>query len=396
MIRLVSVGVRPTAVIVGAGLAGGKTAEALRHKGFSGNIVLLGAEEHAPYDRPPLSNSVFHKGVRDTSLRLDLFDVDLRLGERALSMHGNVVRTTRGALEFDVLVAATGSYPVRLPGSGARTLRTIEDALALEQDLVPGAHVVVVGAGWLGADLATAARQRRCTVTVVEAGALPLHETLGPEVSRMLLPIWQRHGVDLKLGTRVVQADAHRVALADGTELAADVVVVAVGVRPDVDWLIGGDLALDRGVLVDAQCRSVSRPDVFAVGDAAAWWSRRYGRVLRLPHWDDAMRAPETVASVLTGRPDAVHDPVPYRWSEQFGRTLQLAGTRTSRERLVWRGDAHPDRWTACWIDDGNRLRALATVGRPGDLVGGRVRIDGGEPVDPRRLADPAYSLHGS
>jgi len=374
-------------VVVGGGIAGGRVCEALRRKGFAGSLVLVGEEARAPYDRPPLSKQVLTSGLTDTTLPLELPEVEIRRPVNAEGVDGSVLRTSAGELGFDTLVVATGATPVRLPGDGALTLRTIDDALALRDRLRPGLRLIIVGAGWIGAEVATAAATAGCQVTVIDLDPVPLAVALGAQVAAVLLPWWRAAGVGLELGVGVREADADRVALSDGRVLAADLVLVAVGVRPATGWLAGSGVDLDRGVVTDGQCRSVSRDDVFAVGDAAAWHSRRYGRLMRLQHWDDALRAPETVAAVLTGDHDAVHDPVPYIWSDQFGRTIALAGHHDQSDRLIWRGAVRPDDWTACWVDAAGRLRALATVGRPRDLVAGWRRIHTALPCDLATLA---------
>jgi 3-phenylpropionate/trans-cinnamate dioxygenase ferredoxin reductase subunit len=380
-------------VVVGGGLAGGRVCEALRQQGFAGELTLVGDEDRPPYDRPPLSKAVLTGDLTDTTLPLQLPDVEILRPVRAERVDGSVLRTDAGDLPFDALVVATGATPVRLPGEGTLLLRTIGDALALRARLRPGLRLVIVGAGWIGAEVATAAATAGCQVTVVDEIPVPLGVALGPEVAAVLLPWWQQAGIRLELGVAVQRADGDRVLLADGRLLRADLVLVAVGVRAATDWLIGSGVDLDRGVITDERCRSVSRPDVLAVGDAAAWRSRRYGRLMRLHHWDDALKAPDTIAAVLTGDRDAVHDPVPYVWSDQFGRTIQLVGQHDPTDRLIWRGEVRADDWTACWVDDRRRLRGLATVGRPRDFVSGRRRIRTGEPCDLATLAAEQPSL---
>jgi 3-phenylpropionate/trans-cinnamate dioxygenase ferredoxin reductase subunit len=202
-------------------------------------------------------------------------------------------------------------------------------------------------------------------------------------------------GVELRLGQAVRSVDPGGLALAGGEWLAADETVTAVGVRPDVAWLSGSEVALDNGVAVDGRLRA-SVPGVYAVGDCAAFLSRRYRRRLRVEHWDCALHAPETAAANILGG-DLEYDPVPYFWSEQFGRMVQYAGHHTGADRLLWRGDPAGRDWAACWLsgerDGGERMVALLTVGRQRDLVQGRRLIASGQPVDLARLADPAVPL---
>jgi 3-phenylpropionate/trans-cinnamate dioxygenase ferredoxin reductase component len=284
-------------------------------------------------------------------------------------------------------VIATGAAPVRLPGAGRqRFLRTLDDALQLRALLRPGLRLVIVGAGWIGAELATAATARGCQVTVAEAASAPLAGALGAEIGAATAGWYAEAGVDLRLGAAVAAVRDGGLELAGGDWLAADEVVTAVGVRPATGWLAGSGIACDNGVLTDEQLRT-SVPDVYAVGDCAAFWSLRFRRRIRPEHWDVALRAPATVAANLlgAGRP---YDPVPYFWSEQFGRMVQYAGEHRDADELVWRGSPGQRAWAACWLAAG-RLVAMLTVGLPRDLLQGRRLIEAGVPFDRHRLADP-------
>jgi 3-phenylpropionate/trans-cinnamate dioxygenase ferredoxin reductase component len=408
-------------VVVGGGLAGLRVIEELRARGYDRVVTLVGAEARPPYDRPPLSKKLMLGELEDTTLREDLspLGMDLRLGETATGVEipaglqasdrprpdgfgsaglraagglaGGVLRTDRGEHAFDRLVLATGARPVALPGPGRqRFLRTIDDARALREQLRPGLRLAIVGAGWIGAELATAAAARGCEVTVLEAAPAPLAMALGTEVGGLTASWYQAAGVQLRLGQSVESVEAGGLALAGGGWLAADEIVTAVGVRPEVGWLQGSPVALENGVAVDEQLRT-SVAGVFAVGDCAAFLSARYRRRLRVEHWDAALRAPAVVAANLLGGTDA-YDPVPYFWSEQFGRMVQYAGHHADADRLVLRGDPAGDRWGACWLA-GDRLVALLTVDVPRDLVQGRRLIESGAPVDAGRLADPAVPV---
>jgi NADPH-dependent 2,4-dienoyl-CoA reductase/sulfur reductase-like enzyme len=379
-------------VVAGGGLAGLRVIEALRARRFGGAVTLVGAEPHAPYDRPPLSKQLLAGGIDSTTLDADFaaLGVDLRLGERAVGVAGGALLTERAAYPFDRLVVATGAEPVALPGDGPqRFLRTIDDARALRGLLRPGLRLAVAGAGWIGAELATAAAAHGCEVTVVEAAQAPLAAALGAEVGAHTARWYAQAGVDLRLGTAVASVRPGGLVLTTGPDLVADEVVTAVGVRPTVAWLAECGIGLDsatRGVAVDEGLRS-ALPDIFAAGDCAAFWSRRYGRRLRVEHWDNALHAPEVAAANLLGGSE-VYDPVPYFWSEQFGRMVQYIGHHDAASRLIWRGDPAADRWTACWLA-GDRLVALLAVDCPRDLSQGRRVIAAGAPVDPARLADP-------
>lgn len=384
----------PTVVVVGGGLAGLRTIEELRARGHQGAITLIGAEARPPYDRPPLSKKLMTGELDDTSLRADLDSLEarLRLSETATRLRPGVLGTDAGEHPFDALVIATGALPVRLPGAGPQhVLRTMDEALALRSLLRPGTRLSIVGAGWIGAELATAARTRGCAVTVLEAAPTPLAAAAGGEVGSITAGWYAEAGVELRLGQKVESIEEGGIALADGEWEAADVVVTAVGVRPAVAWLDGSPVRLENGVAVDGQLRT-SVPGVFAVGDCASFWSARFGRRLRFEHWDVALHAPEAVAANVLG--DSVeYDPVPYFWSEQFGRMVQYVGWHGRAEQLIWRGDPRADKkWAAAWLA-GGRLTAMLTVSSPRDLLQARRLIEAAAPVDAARLADPAVAV---
>jgi 3-phenylpropionate/trans-cinnamate dioxygenase ferredoxin reductase component len=380
-------------VLAGGGLAGLRTLEVLRARGYSGAVTLVGAEKRRPYDRPPLSKRVMLGELADTTLREDLDGLggEVRLGETATGLEPGLLRTDQGEHRFDRLVLATGATPVALPGSGPqRFLRTLDDALTLRELLRPGLRLAIVGAGWIGAELATAAAARGCRVTVVEAAAAPLTAAVGAEIGALTADWYAAAGVELRLGQPVESVEPGGLALAGGGWLAADEIVTAVGVRPEVGWLNGSGVALDNGVAVDAQLRT-SVPGVFAAGDCMAFWSLRYRRRLRFEHWDVALRSPDVVAGNLLGGTDA-YDPVPYFWSEQFGRMIQYVGFHGAADRMILRGDPAERRWAACWLA-GDHLVALLTVNFPRDLAQGRRVIESGTPVDAARLSDPAVLI---
>ena len=382
-------------MVVGGGLAGVRSVEALRARGFAGRITLIGEERHRPYDRPPLSKAVLAGETDSTAVDsdLDALDVRVRLGTAAKGLRDGVLETTEGEIEYDGLVIATGATPIRLRGEGRQyVLRTIDDARALRERLTPGTRVAVIGAGWIGAEVATAAARAGCAVTVIEAAEAPLAGALGPEVGAYTIPWYAEAGVELRLGAPVGSVDPDGITLMSGTRVRADVVVTGIGVRPAVDWLKGSGVAVDNGVLVDEHLRS-TLPNVVAVGDCANWWSRRYGRRMRVEHWDTAISAPDTAAATLLGE-DAVYDPVPYFWSEQFGRMVQFAGDRIGAERTLLRGDPRTGaKWAVCWLTAEDRLAAILTVDRPRDVVQGRRIAERGQRLDPRRLTDPSVPL---
>lgn len=383
-------------VVVGGGLAGLRTLEELRAAGYAGALTLIGAETRPPYDRPPLSKQLLTGAIDDTTLRaeLDSLGAVVRLGERAEELSEGAVTTDQGSYGYDRLVVATGSRPIGLRGGGPQQfLRTADDALRLREALGPGVRLVIIGAGWIGAELATAAAARSCLVTVVEAGTAPLASAIGAEVGALTAPWYAQAGVELLTGSAVESVGDGGLRLADGTWRPADLIVTAIGVRPEVGWLESSGIELDNGVAVDAELRS-SLAGVYAVGDCAAYWSGRFGRRLRTEHWDGALRAPAVLAVNLLGGSES-YDPVPYFWSEQFGRMVQYVGHHAGADRLILRGDPTERRWGACWLS-GDHLLAVLTVDVPKDLMQGRRLIESASAVDPAKLADPGIQLRAA
>ncbi|MEU5362815.1 FAD-dependent oxidoreductase [Streptomyces sp. NPDC005925] len=392
-------------VVVGAGMAGVQTAVALREAGFTGTVTLIGAEPHQPYDRPPLSKAVLLGEAEDSAFDVDFeaLGIELRLGREALGVRpaDHELDTAEGPVPYDVLVLATGAEPVRLPGSGAvpgvHLLRTLDDAERLRPVLARQHDIVVVGAGWIGAEFATAAREAGCAVTVVEAAERPHAGVLPAEVAEPMTAWYAEAGAVLRTHARVACVEPGVVLLDDGARLPADAVVVGIGARPATAWLADSGIELGtRGeVVADAHLRT-SAPDVHAVGDCASFPSGRYGERLLVHHWDNALQGPRTVARNIVGEalgePPAVYDPVPYFWSEQFGRFVQYAGHHTDADTVLWRGDPSGPAWTVCWLRD-DRLVALLAVGRPRDLAQARRLIEAGVTMNPPLLADPARPL---
>lgn len=379
-------------VVVGGGLAGLQSVQALREQGYEGHLALVGSEPHRPYDRPPLSKELLAGDVDDSTLEADWdeLDVELLLGHRATKLRPGAVDTEAGPLDFDGLIVATGASPVRVPGDGAqRTLRTVDDARSLRAALRPGARIAIVGAGWIGAEVATVAAAAGCRVTVVEAGPAPLAGNVGAEVGRHTQRWYHEAGIELLLETPVEAVVDGGLALEGRPFLPADEVLSAVGVRPDVGWLAGSGLDVGGAVPVDERLRT-SLPQVCAAGDCAAWWSPRFGTRLRVEHWDNALRAPHVAATTLLGG-DAVHDPVPYFWSHQHGRMLQYAGHHGGADEMLWRGDPR-EHWAVCWLREG-ALVAILVVDRPRDLMQARRVIARDQPVDRERLADPDVAV---
>jgi len=369
-----------TVAVVGASLAGVRAAEALRHEGYDGRLVMIGAEPHQPYDRPPLSKQLLagEREPDDVVLRatgLADLDLDLRLGMRAnaLDLAGREIELADGdRVGFDGLVIATGSAPRLLPAmrdgvpDGVFVLRTLDDALAIRARLDDGPRVVVVGAGFIGSEVAATCRKRGLEVTVLEALPAPLVRGLGATLGAVCGELHRDHGVDLRVGVGVAGFEGtgrvERVRLDDGTTVDADVVVVGVGVEPAVDWLDGSGLTLDNGVVCDETL--IAAPGVVAAGDVARWPNPMFdGEVARLEHWTNASdQAVAAARRLLHGdAPGAqAYAPVPFVWSDQYDRKIQTAGQfRGDDEMEVVHGSLEERRFTALFGRDGRLVGVL-------------------------------------
>lgn len=327
--------------IVGASLAGLSAARALRAQSYDGRITIVGDERHEPYDRPPLSKD-FLAG-KDTDLALSTeddaaLDLDWRLGTVAVRLdpaRRAVELDTGTELVSDGVIVATGARARTLPGDpveGVHTLRSMDDALALRADLAAGGPVVVVGAGFIGAEVAATARKLGLDVTVVEALPAPLAAPLGEEMGAHVAALHTDHGTRLITGVGVAgftkeDERVRAVRLADGRELPAATVVVGIGATPNVEWLGDSGLQLGPGVRTDARC-ATNIPGVVATGDCASAYNRFAGAVVRLEHWTNALQQPAVAAATLLGRKDVPEQTAPYFWSDQYGVRLQFAGHR--------------------------------------------------------------------
>lgn len=398
-------------VVVGAGLAGLRACEGLRRGGFDGDLVLVGAEEHAPYDRPPLSKQYLAGSWERDRLALrtpeQLTDLrlELRLGEaaRSLDLDERVVHVNGGVIPFDGLVLATGAEPRHLPhtppADGLHYLRTLDDCRVLRRVLdEPGARLVVIGAGFIGSEVASTAAARGASVTVVEAAPVPLVGAIGEQMGRVCADLHADAGVTLRCGVGVEEVvtdgtglDGGRrvtgVRLADDTLLPADVVVVGVGVRPGTDWLEGSGLHLSDGVQCDETLHAA--PGVVAAGDVARWHDRRSGDV-RLEHWENAAeQGSHAAASLLAGAGATPYDEVGYFWSDQYGVKIQLVGrARPGDEVEVVEGSVDERRFVACYGRAG-KLVAVLAFARPRLLVRYRQLLVDGATFDEARAYEP-------
>jgi 3-phenylpropionate/trans-cinnamate dioxygenase ferredoxin reductase component len=370
-------------LVVGAGLAGARCAETLRALGFDGELLLIGAEPVPPYERPALSKEHL-AGTRDASsleLRPRTFweenGIELLLGRRVRAVEPGAQLALTDAneeLRWDALVLATGASPRVLPGwagPGVHTLRTLDDAAALQRELHPGARVAVVGAGFVGTEVASTATSLGASVTLVDVTATPLERVLGPEVGAMLAARYADAGVDLRLGMGVERLERcpdgrpRAVVLADATRLPAEAVVLAVGVQPETDGLA---VAGKNGIPTDA-CGRTGVPGVFAAGDVAEAWNPLLGRRLRVEHWTSAAGQGTAVAHAILGE-ERPHAALPYFWSDQFGLRLQYVGHAETWTTVEIEGD--PGALVARYRDDEGATLAALAVNHPAEV--GRLR----------------------
>ncbi|MEV7890116.1 NAD(P)/FAD-dependent oxidoreductase [Streptomyces sp. NPDC002817] len=360
-------------VVVGASAAGLAAAETLRREGYDGPLTLVGDEPLAPYDRPPLSKQVLSGEWRPERLDLrapaDLtaLGLDLRLGVRAtgLDLTERTVRLADGStVPYDGLILATGVRPRRLPGEGAHVLRTLDDALTLRDRLGPGLRLVVVGAGFLGAEAAAVAWRLGAEVTLLEPAPVPLAHAVGTEVGRVLSQAHLDRGVDLRCGVTVTEVTEDGVRLASGEVVEADEVLVAVGSLPNTEWLEGSGLAVGDGVICDEYCEAAR--NVYAAGDVARWYNPLFGTSMRIEHRTNAaeqgMAAARNLLDPEARKPFA---PVPYFWSDQYDMKIQAYGfLRGHDEVAVVEGDVADRRFVAVYRT-GDRVSGALAVGMP-------------------------------
>ncbi|MGH9019098.1 MAG: NAD(P)/FAD-dependent oxidoreductase [Acidimicrobiales bacterium] len=389
---------RATIAVVGASLAGLRAAETLRADGFGGRIVLVGAERHEPYDRPPLSKQ-FLAGTWDRD-RIRLRDhekfaalgLDLRLGHSAgaLDAAGHRLELDSGdTVVFDGAVLSTGALPRVMVGTadvlGVHSLRTLEDALALRDAVTEGTALVVVGAGFIGSEVAATCHGLGARVTVVEALPVPLARVLGDAMGAACAALHADHGVDVRTGVGVARLETTAsaagrrvtgVALIDGTVIPADLVVVGIGVTPATDWLAGSGLDIDNGVRADATLHAADA--VVVAGDVARWFDPRLGQDIRIEHWTNAAEQGVAAArNLLAGRRRAEpYAPVPYFWSDQYDTKIQLIGhPRPGDEVVVVDVSVEERRFVALYGRAG-RLTAAVGFSRPRQLMGFRPLVE--------------------
>jgi 3-phenylpropionate/trans-cinnamate dioxygenase ferredoxin reductase subunit len=397
-------------VVVGGGLAGARAVETLRDEGFKGSLVLVSAETHLPYERPPLSKAVL-AGRDDVSVAIlhdrnwyAERDVDLRLNATAtgLDTAGQTLSFDDGSqIGYDALLLATGSSARRLPIAGAglegvHYLRTIDDSLALLERFRSQPRLVIVGAGWIGLETASGAREHGAEVTVIETAAQPLQMVVGEQIGSVFANLHRDHGVELLLSNGVASFEGSgrlsAVVLSDGRRLPADLVVVGVGAQPNLELAQTAGLDVDRGVVTDAALRT-SDPHVFAAGDIVQWPHPTLGEQIRVEHWANANDSGVAAAKSMLGQ-DVAYDALPFFFSDQYDVGLEYVGhvAPDVSADVVVRGDPATREFMAFWLRDG-RLLAAMHMNMWDSLEPVQPLIAGQQKLDAERLADPSIAI---
>jgi NADPH-dependent 2,4-dienoyl-CoA reductase/sulfur reductase-like enzyme len=400
-----------TFLVVGGGQAGGRAVEGIRKAGFDGTVILLAEEERAPYERPPLSKQVLTGAAEPDSAKLRDDGwyaeqaVDLRLATRVGRIdreRKRVVLEDGQELAYDRLLLATGAQPKvpDLPGvdlSGVHVLRDMADSLALRDAMRAGARVALVGGGYIGLEVAAAARKLGCETTVLEAAPSLMRRQVAPELGDWYARLHREHGADVRLEAEVSRLLGHDrvegVELADGSRVDADLVVIGVGIRPNVELAMQAGLEAGDGIEVDEQGRT-SDPDIFAAGDVTRQPNPYVDDKIRLESWQNAQNQALVAGQAMAGARDVRHADLPWFWSDQHGINLQMVGMPAGQPRHVWRGDpSDGPGFTLFYLDDAGRLIGANAVDRPADIAAARRMIERGVIPDPDKLADPEVSM---
>ena len=399
---------RQTFVIVGASLAGAKAAETLRQEGFDGRVVLLGEEAERPYERPPLSKEHLRGEDRPSLIYVHeegfyaAHDIEWRSSTQvtSLDVRAGEVRTADGELvAYDRLLLTTGARPraMKVPGAeleGIHYLRTLRDSDRLRAELDTATRLAVVGAGWIGSEVAASARQVGADVMLIDPLATPLERVLGPEVGAVYRDLQAGHGVELHMNTSVQAFTGHDrvegVRTDAGEVLVCDLVVVGIGVEPRVELADAAGLELDNGIPVDEHLRTRA-PGVFAAGDVANAWHPTLGRRIRVEHWSNALHQGVVAARNMLGRA-TVYDRVPYFFSDQYDLGMEYVGYAPAWDQVVFRGDVAGGEFIALWLTDGRVSAGMnANVWEVSDTIQDLIRSRREIPVE--RLTDPAVPL---
>lgn len=399
---------KQTFVIVGAGIAGGTAAETLRKQGFDGEIHLVGAEPHRPYDRPPLSKEFLSgaKGEEKLFFKTEDFyaeqSIDLHLGLDATSLDtsSNTLALSDGrSLHFDRLLLATGSRVRKLPIPGAdlegvHYLRTIEDSRAIAESLNGAGRAVIVGAGFIGSEVAAVCKTAGLDVTILEIQPQPMAHILGEQMGAIYANLHTNRGIDLRLDEGISDirgsSRAEQVITDKGTAIDCDLVVIGVGIAPETTLAESAGLQVDSGILIDENCRT-SNPDIFAAGDVANWFHPGLGHRIRVEHWDNAANQAGAAAKSMLGSPEP-YDPVLYFWSDQYDLNIQYLGHAIEWDEIAVRGNPDEEKFTTFYLKDGSVHGALV-VNNFRDIRPTRTLIGQKTPVDAAALTDESTNL---
>jgi NADPH-dependent 2,4-dienoyl-CoA reductase/sulfur reductase-like enzyme len=379
-------------VIVGGGLAAARTSEQLRRAGYTGHITMVSNEVHLPYDRPPLSKELLRSEVDDSTLKpqefYDEHDITLRLGVAATSLDtaAQTVALDDGTtLGYDELVIATGLVPRRIPEfpdlEGIRVLRSFDESLALRRHASAARHAVVVGAGFIGCEVAASLRGLGVDVVLVEPQPAPLASVLGEQIGELVARLHRAEGVDVRAGVGVAEVRGKEhvdsVALTDGAEVTADLVVVGIGSRPATEWLHGSDIEVDNGVICDAVGRT-SAPDVWALGDVASW-RNPMGHQVRVEHWSNVADQARVVVPAMLGRDTPSSVVVRYFWSDQYDIKIQCLGEPLATDTVHLVED-DGRKFLAYYERDGV-VSGVVGGGMPGKVMKTRAKIAAGAAI---------------
>jgi 3-phenylpropionate/trans-cinnamate dioxygenase ferredoxin reductase subunit len=392
-----------TIVIVGAGLAGAKAAETLREQGFDGRLVLVGDEPERPYERPPLSKDYLRGETKDKPYVHDgAFygdnHIELLCSTRVTGIDfglEEVLLEGDRRLGYDRLLISTGAIPRRLdvPGAdlgGIHYLRTLSDSEQIAERLEAGQSLVVVGSGWIGAEIAASARAKGCDVTMLEMVSLPLERVLGAEVGKIYLDLHRAHGVEFLPGTTVDRFEGNgsveRVITGDGAPIETEFVIVGVGVAPRTGLVEGSGLSVDNGILVDERLET-SAPGVFAAGDVANAHHPFYGRHIRVEHWANALNQGPVAARAMLGK-TAAYDAIPYFFSDQYDTGMEYTGYAIEWDEVVFRGDVAAHEFIAFWLKDqrvvaGMNMNIWDVSDPIAELIRSGRTVERGDLVDP-------------
>jgi 3-phenylpropionate/trans-cinnamate dioxygenase ferredoxin reductase subunit len=399
---------KQTFVIVGASLAGAKAAEELRGRGFDGRVVLIGSEPELPYERPPLSKD-YLRGEADRDKAYvhpaefyDRQQIELMTETTVTALDpitARIMLDDGAQLGYDRLLLTTGAEPRKIPVAGAELegihyLRTLEDCDALRRRLTGGGHVAVVGAGWIGSEVAASARQCGLQVTVIDPLSLPNERIFGPEIGEFYRDVHARHGVEMVLGDGVQAFEGDGavacVKTSSGRRVDCDFVVVGIGVTPRVGLARDAGLAVDNGITVDERLQT-SAPNVFAAGDVARALNPRYGQHIRVEHWANALNQGPAAARAMLGEPVS-YDRIPYFFSDQYDVGMEYSGFATSWDEVVFRGERESGEFVAFWLRDGRVVAGMnVNVWDVNEHVQALIRS--GRPVEPGALSNADVPL---